>query len=49
MFEKGQERAARKLARDLGVSPVQPIDRQAQRLAEGADLVVIAGQDRANA
>jgi LytR cell envelope-related transcriptional attenuator len=49
MFEKGQERAARKLARDLGVSPVQPIDRQAQRLSDGADLVVIAGQDRANA
>ena len=49
MFEKGRERAARKLARDLGVGPVQPIDRQAQRLAQGADLVVIAGQDRASA
>ena len=49
MFEPGNERAARKLARDLGVGPVQPIDRQAQRLAEGADLVVIAGQDRASA
>ena len=49
MFEKGQERAARRLARDLGVGPVQPIDRQAQRLAGGADLVVIAGQDRASA
>ena len=49
MFEKGQERAARRLARDLGVGPVQPIDRQAQRLAAGADLVVIAGQDRASA
>ena len=48
MFEKGQERVARKLARDLGVGPVQPIDRQAQRLAGGADLAVIAGQDRAN-
>jgi hypothetical protein len=25
---------------------VQPIDRQAQKLADGADVVVIAGQDR---
>lgn len=49
MFEKGQERAARRVARDLGVAPVQPIDQQAQRLAEGADVVVIAGQDRASA
>ena len=47
MFEPDHERAARNLARDLGVGAVQPIDRQAQRLAEGADLVVIAGQDRA--
>ena len=32
-----------------GAVPVQPIDRQAQRLADGADVVVIAGQDRAGA
>ena len=32
--------------RSLGGVPVQPIDREAQRLAEGADVVVIAGQDR---
>jgi hypothetical protein len=48
-FEQGHEREARKLAKDLGVGPVQPIDRQAQRLSEGADVVVIAGQDRASA
>lgn len=47
LFEKGSERAARKLAADLGAVPVQPIDRQSQRLAEDADVVVIAGQDRA--
>jgi len=47
MFEEGQERAARSVARDLGGVPVQPIDRQAQRLADGAAVVVIAGQDRA--
>jgi LytR cell envelope-related transcriptional attenuator len=49
MFEPGQERAARNVARDLGAGAVQPIDRQAQRLAEGADVVVVAGQDRASA
>lgn len=48
-FEEGHEREARTLAKDLGVGPVQPIDRQVQRLSEGADVVVIAGQDRASA
>lgn len=48
-FEEGHEREARSLAKDLGVGPVQPIDRQVQRLSEGADVVVIAGQDRASA
>jgi hypothetical protein len=47
MYEKGQHRAAEKVADDLGVKPVQPIDRQTQQEAEGADVVVIAGRDRA--
>ena len=47
LFEPGSEGAARRLAVKLGAVPVQPIDRQAQRLADGADIVVIAGQDRA--
>ena len=47
MFEPGHEREARRVGKDLGVDPVQPINRQAQRLAEGAEVVVIAGQDRA--
>jgi hypothetical protein len=46
LFEPGSERAARRLSVSLGGTPVQPIDRQAQRLADGADVVVIAGQDR---
>ena len=46
MYEKGQHRAAEKVAHDLGVKPVQPIDRQTQQEAEGADVVVIAGKDR---
>jgi hypothetical protein len=49
MYEDDQIRAARKLAADLGEGVLQPIDRQAQQLADGADVVVIAGQDRASA
>jgi hypothetical protein len=47
MYEDGQERAAKKVAHDLGVTPVQHIDRQTQQEAGGADVVVIAGKDRA--
>jgi LytR cell envelope-related transcriptional attenuator len=49
MYEPGEKRAATKLGADLGEGVLQPIDRQAQRLAGGADVVVIAGQDRASA
>ncbi len=49
LFEKGSEGPARRLSAKLGGVPVQPIDREAQRLAGGADVVVIAGQDRATA
>lgn len=47
MYENDQRRAAQKVAHDLGVKPVQPIDRQTQREANGADVVVVAGKDRA--
>jgi hypothetical protein len=47
MYEPGQQRAAKKVAHDLGVKPVQPIDRQTEQAAGGADVVVIAGADRA--
>jgi hypothetical protein len=47
MYEEDQKRAARKVAHDLGVNPVQPIDRQTQQEADGAEVVVIAGKDRA--
>jgi LytR cell envelope-related transcriptional attenuator len=47
MYERGQQRAAKKVAHDLGVKPVQPIDRQTEQTAGGADVVVIAGADRA--
>ncbi len=47
MYEKGQTKAAKSVARALGVKPVQPIDAATQREAGGADVVVIAGRDRA--
>jgi len=47
MYASGELRAARKLARDLGVQPVQPVDRATRRIAGDADVVVIAGADRA--
>jgi hypothetical protein len=49
MYGRGQEKAARKVARDLGVNPVQKMDTATRRLSEGADVVVIAGEDRAKA
>jgi hypothetical protein len=47
MYEPHQHRAAKRVAHDLGVKPVQPIDRQTEQIAGGADVVVIAGADRA--
>ena len=47
MYGRGQQRAARKVAHDLGVKPLQPIDRQTEQTAGDADVVVIAGADRA--
>jgi hypothetical protein len=47
MYGPGQQRAARKVAHDLGVKPLQPIDRQTEQAANDADVVVIAGADRA--
>jgi hypothetical protein len=47
MYQPGQRRAAKRVAHDLGVQPVQKIDRQTEQAAGGADVVVIAGADRA--
>ena len=47
MYQSGQKKEADKVARALGVKPVQPIDAATQREAGGADVVVIAGRDRA--
>ena len=47
MFADKQRPAAQKIARLLGVTAVQPLDRDTRRLANDADVVVIAGEDRA--
>jgi len=47
MYRPGQRRVARKVAHDLGVQPVQSIDRQTEKVVEDADVAVIAGADRA--
>jgi len=48
MYSQGQQRAATRVANVLGVTPLQPIDSQTRSLAPNADVVVIAGVDRAN-
>jgi hypothetical protein len=47
LFERGNEDAANAVASDLGVQSVEPIDSDTSALADGADVVVIAGEDRA--
>jgi hypothetical protein len=47
MYAPGERRAANKVARSLGVTAVQEIDRARSRAADDADVVVIAGEDRA--
>lgn len=50
LYADGQKRAAQKVARDLGVDKrsVEPLDGDTRRLSDGADVVVIAGEDRAS-
>jgi len=49
MYADGQKPAAQKVAKDIGVKKVQRLDPESRRLAEGADVVVVVGEDRANA
>jgi len=49
LYESGQETAAKLVAKDLGVEVVQLIDSESRELADGADVVVVAGEDRAQA
>ena len=47
LYEDRQKPAAQKVAGDLGVRKVEPLDRDLRQQAENADVVVIAGEDRA--
>jgi hypothetical protein len=47
LYEDRQRPAATKVAGDLGVRKVDPLERDLRERAEGADVVVIAGEDRA--
>ena len=47
MYAPGQERSAKRVAKELGGVAVQPIDREAQAAAGDADVVVILGEDQA--
>jgi hypothetical protein len=46
MYQRGQQRAAKRVARELGGAAVQKIDREVQAAAPSADVAVILGQDR---
>lgn len=46
MYEPGQQRAAKRVATELGGVAIQEIDRDVEAAAGGADVVVIIGQDR---
>ena len=48
LYERGHEEEAKFVANDLGVNVVQLIDAESRELANGADVVVVAGEDRAN-
>ncbi len=49
MFAPGRKAAAHKVAKDLEVKEVERADREALAAAGKADVIVIAGEDRANA
>jgi hypothetical protein len=46
MFQRGQDRAAKRVAKELDGAAVQRIDREVQAAAPEADVVVVLGQDR---
>jgi hypothetical protein len=50
LYADGQKPAAQKVARKLGIDEdlVEPLDRDSRRRAGDADVVVIAGEDRAS-
>ncbi len=49
LYAKGFKHAADVVGKQLDIKVLQPIDRETQALAPDADVVVIAGEDRAKA
>lgn len=47
LFNKQRRREAMAVSRRLGVKVIQPLDRQLRAVAPEADVVVVAGEDRA--
>lgn len=47
LYEPGARKAAKAVSRELAADSVQPIDRVARAAAAGAEVVVVAGEDRA--
>lgn len=47
LFQRAHEEEARSVASDLGLESVSPVDPDSSAVAGGADVVVVAGEDRA--
>ena len=49
LYERGHEEEAKVVANDLGVDGRAADRPESRELAEGADVIVVAGEDRAQA
>jgi hypothetical protein len=49
MFKPGHEMEARKVAKQLGITKLQPMNGEIQSVSAGADVAVIVGEDNAEA
>jgi hypothetical protein len=49
MFKPGHKMEARKVAKQLGISKLQPMNGEIQSVSAGADVAVIVGEDNAEA
>lgn len=49
MFKAGHKPEARKVAKQLGISKVQPMNGEIQSVSAGADVAVVVGEDNAEA
>ncbi|HKF83848.1 MAG TPA: LytR C-terminal domain-containing protein [Solirubrobacterales bacterium] len=49
MFKPGHKTEARKVAKQLGISKLQPMNAEIQSVSAGADVAVIVGEDNAEA